>query len=187
MICSCDGRARRRAQQPVAPGARLVVVAGVHQRKQRQRRVAQPAEAIVPVATAAEHLRQRCRRRRDDAAGGRVGQRLERDQRARHRFGPLAVFSDSARPTPSRSASVLSRDGSGSIASGGGDVRRSMSENERNDRTFGDVELGHALQVLAVQPTGECSSAACRGRRPRTMCRRRAASPTESFVRSRSG
>ena len=54
MICSLRGLARDRAQQPVAPGVRLVVVARVHQREQRQRRIAQPAEAIVPVADAAE-------------------------------------------------------------------------------------------------------------------------------------
>ena len=77
------GRAGGGAQQPVAPGAGLVVVAGVHQRQQRQRRVAQPAEAVVPVARPADLLRQRRRRRGDDAAGRRVGQRLQRDQRAR--------------------------------------------------------------------------------------------------------
>ena len=48
------GRARDRAQEPVAPGARLVVVAGSHQGEQRHRRVPHPAEAVVPVADAAE-------------------------------------------------------------------------------------------------------------------------------------
>ena len=71
-----------RAQQPVAPSLRFVVVAGIHQREQRERGVAQPAEAVVPVADAAELLGQRRGRRRDDAAGRRVGERLERDQRA---------------------------------------------------------------------------------------------------------
>ena len=42
--------ARRGAQEPVAPRRCLVEIAGVHQRQQRQRRVAEPAEAIVPVA-----------------------------------------------------------------------------------------------------------------------------------------
>ena len=46
--------------------------------------VAQPAVAVVPVAHAAELLGQRRRGRGHDAAGGRVGERLERDERPLH-------------------------------------------------------------------------------------------------------
>ena len=73
-----------RAQQPVAPRARLVLEAAAEQRHQRERGVAQPAEAVVPVAHAAELLGQRRRGGGDDAAGGRVGERLQRQQRAAH-------------------------------------------------------------------------------------------------------
>ena len=47
---------------------------------QDQRRVAHPAEAVVPVAHAADVLGQRGGRRGDDAAGRRVGERLQRDR-----------------------------------------------------------------------------------------------------------
>ncbi len=120
MICSCAGAAGGGAQQPVAPGARLVVVAGVHQRQQRERGVAQPAVAVVPVARAADLLGQRRRRRRDDAAGRRVGQRLEGDQRAHDRVAPTRRSTCSAPPTRARTSSVASSDDCGSIASGGG-------------------------------------------------------------------
>ena len=51
-------RSGSRAQQPVPPRLRLVVVAGIHQRKQCERRIAQPTVAIVPVPCTAEQFRQ---------------------------------------------------------------------------------------------------------------------------------
>ncbi len=61
--------ARHGPQQPVAEGARLVDVAADHEGAQRQAGVAQPAEAVVPVAHAADatraaswSARPRCRR-----------------------------------------------------------------------------------------------------------------------------
>ena len=76
------GTAGDRAQQPLSPSLRLVVEAGIHQREQRERRVAQPAEAIVPVSAPAQLLRQRRSGGRNDSAGRPISQRLERDQRA---------------------------------------------------------------------------------------------------------
>ncbi len=111
-------RAGRRAQQPVAPGARFVVVAGVHQREQRQRRVAQPAEAVVPVARAANLLRQRGRRRRDDAAGRRVGQRFERHERSRDRVRPRAVGRGPAGPLGPERVGALRATRADRLASG---------------------------------------------------------------------
>ena len=62
-------RAGDAAAQPVAPGARLVLVAGVHQRHQREGGVAQPADSGSPscagrrIAPAARWwARRRCRR-----------------------------------------------------------------------------------------------------------------------------
>ncbi len=78
-------------QQPRPPGLGFLAVAGDEQRPQRQRRVPQPAVAVVPVAVAAELLGQRGGHGRDDAAGGGVGQRLEGDQRANHRV-PVGAF-----------------------------------------------------------------------------------------------
>ncbi len=77
--------ARHGAQQPIPPGHRLGVVPAPHERLEGQGGVAQPTEAIVPVPVPAERLGQRRRRRGDDAAGGLVGERLERDERAHHR------------------------------------------------------------------------------------------------------
>ena len=47
-----------RAQQPIAPFVGFLVIAAVHQRQQCQGRVAQPAEAVVPISFAADLLRQ---------------------------------------------------------------------------------------------------------------------------------
>ena len=70
------------------------------QRVQRERRVAQPAVAVVPVAHAADRLGQRGGRRGDDAAGRRVRQRLERDQAA---LDQLAVRPVDGRARPDHS------------------------------------------------------------------------------------
>ena len=81
------------------PFARLVEIAGVDQREQGEGRVAEPAEAIVPVAHAADLLGDRGRRRGDDPAGRPVGQRLEGQERADDGLvlaGPVAVAA--ARP-----------------------------------------------------------------------------------------
>ena len=51
-------RAGQRPVQPVAPGAGLLVVAATHERGQGERRIADPAVAVVPVARAAELFRQ---------------------------------------------------------------------------------------------------------------------------------
>ena len=85
------GAAGDRPQQPLPPVGRLLGVAGLHQRLQGERRVAQPAVPVVPVARAAQLLRQRGRRGRDDAAGRRVGQRLEGEQRAHDGFAVRTV------------------------------------------------------------------------------------------------
>ena len=76
------------AEEPLAPGAGLVDVAGVHHRQQGEGGVAEPAEAVVPVADPAELLGEAGRRRRHDPAGRRVGQGLQGDQRPLDRVGP---------------------------------------------------------------------------------------------------
>ena len=73
-------RAGHRAQQPIVPAQGFLGVAAVHQRQQREGGIAQPAEAVIPVARAAELFRQRGRGRGDNAAGRQIGQRLQRDQ-----------------------------------------------------------------------------------------------------------
>src|SRR5205085_11410301 len=74
------GLARDGPQQPVAPLLRLVLVAGGEQGVQGERRVAEPAVPVVPVPNASELLGEGRRGGRDDPAGRRVRQRLERDR-----------------------------------------------------------------------------------------------------------
>ncbi len=77
---------------------------------QHQGRVAQPAEAVVPVARPADLLGQRRRRGGDDAARRRVRQRLEGDERARTTSsGYRAVVGRARRPTPVHHCSVRAR------------------------------------------------------------------------------
>ena len=78
--------ARDRAQQPPPPALRLGPEPVVQQHVQRERRVPQPDVAVVPVALAAELLRQARGRCRDDAAGVLVGEGTQHEQRALHRL-----------------------------------------------------------------------------------------------------
>ncbi len=87
-----------RPQQPVPPGFRLGQIPGAQESTQGQRRVTQPAETIIPVPVAAELLRQRCGGGRHNAAGGRIGQRLEGEQRAFDGGGPFALVNGRTRP-----------------------------------------------------------------------------------------
>ncbi len=90
------------AQQPLAPGARLGPIARAEQSVQRQRRVADPAEPVIPVADPAERFRQRGRRRRYDPAGRLVGQHFQRDQRAYDGLAPRPLQRAAARPVAPR-------------------------------------------------------------------------------------
>ncbi len=58
LVADPDRVAGDGSQQPSPPVTRLVLVAGVHQRLEGHRRVAQPAEPVVPVPHAAELLGQ---------------------------------------------------------------------------------------------------------------------------------
>ncbi len=143
------GCARERAQKPIAPGFRLLVVAGVHQGLQREGRVAQPAVAVVPVARAGELLRERGRRRRDDAAGGAIGQRFQGDQRAGDRFAVLLdgrCLLAPVAPELLGGAERLQRIDGRRRADPGGRV----AENERYGLAGGDDELRDRLHVLAA-------------------------------------
>ena len=76
---------------------RLPVEAERVEAPQRERRVADPAVAVVPVALAARRLGQRGRRRRDDGAARRVGQALQRERRALEVRAPRVVGERAAR------------------------------------------------------------------------------------------
>jgi hypothetical protein len=61
------------------------------QRLQRERRIPDPREAVVPVALAAGRLRERGRSRRHRRAGRHVRQPLDRERRALDRVAPAVV------------------------------------------------------------------------------------------------
>ncbi len=144
------GGARDRAQQPVAPRARLLDVAGADECEERERRVAQPAVPVVPVPDAAEPLRQRGRRSGDDPACRRVRERLQREQRAAQGLVPATRVGAPARPLLPEGDRVGERrlrvdpprDGL---------VRGEPGEDEGNAVALGDGERGERTQVAALE------------------------------------
>src|SRR5690606_19219504 len=61
-------------------------------------RIPQPAIAIIPIPRTTELLRQRGRRRRNDAARRAIRQCLERDQRTAYSIRPPANFAATLQP-----------------------------------------------------------------------------------------
>ena len=144
------GRTRRGAQQPMVPGQCFFRIAGVHQDHERKGGVAQPAEAIVPIAAAAELLRQRRGGRRDDAAGRRIGQRLQRDERAHHQIAALAVIGATAAPFRPEILGVL-QGAFGIDRRRHGQMRRTVGQHERHAVAGANFEFGDRGQVFAVR------------------------------------
>ena len=144
------GVAGHRAQQPRAPRERLFLVTGVQQRDEHERRVAQPAVAVVPVAHAAELLGKRGGGRGEDGAGARVGQRLEREQRADHDVAPGPVVAARARPLAPEHVGAAQR-GDDVGRPGLHFVRREVRHLEPDPLARTHPELRDRRQVLAVQ------------------------------------
>src|SRR5215467_437426 len=80
---ACD-----RAKKPIAPGEGFVRVASKKQRVKSKGRVAQPAEAVVPVARTTDPSRQCRSGSGDDTAGGSISECFERYQRAQRQIAP---------------------------------------------------------------------------------------------------
>ncbi len=130
-----------RTQQPLAPRARLGHVAGAEQRLQRERGVAQPAEAVVPVAGAAELLGQRRGRRRGDASAGCVRQGLERHERASYRVLPASAVARPRYPVGPE-ALRLALGAVGVLGARAGPVGRVVREDERDPLARRHLEPG---------------------------------------------
>ena len=137
------------AQQPFAPGLRLLVIAGMHDGEQRQRGVAQPAVAVIPIALAADPLRQRGGGSGDDAAGRPIGQRFQRDHRAAHRIRPLAGRPAYCRPFGPELFRRLQRRGR-VVRFRQSLVRARIGQDERNGLALPDDELADRGHVLAL-------------------------------------
>lgn len=90
------------ALEPRAPLRRLLAEALLDECLERERGVAQPAVAVVPVALAAERLGQRRGDGRDDAPRGEVRQQTQDEQRPHHGLAVRPVVRAAARPQPPR-------------------------------------------------------------------------------------
>ena len=157
--------ARDRPDQPAPPLSRLVRVVAVEECEQRERRVAQPAVAVVPVAHGADPLRQRGRRRGDDAAGRVVGERLEDDERPPHERCPVAREVERTRlaPLPPEALGVGERllrvDPLRNLL-----VRGEPGQDEGHPLALVDGELRNRAHVLAASLGGRAEAERVRAR-----------------------
>ena len=96
--------------EPAQERARLVLVAEPHERRGGERTVADPSEAVIPVALAAHQLRQTKRASRSDRAESLGRQQLDRERRPDKHLRPPPLFADSADPaTPESNRRVERR------------------------------------------------------------------------------
>ena len=100
MICRSSGAPATARKSHSCHAFASSRIAGPNQRVKRERRVAKPAIAIVPIARPAQLFGQRRRCRRDDAAGRLVGERLQRDRRPVHELVVAARVRGVRRPAP---------------------------------------------------------------------------------------
>ena len=112
------------------------------QRLQREGRVADPGEAVVPVALSARRLGQRGGERGDRGAGGHVGQALDRQRRALD-HGPPGVV-DRARPVQPGAPETR----------GGGQPRVGLIDALRRLEALGPRE--RAVELLALLERMPC-------------------------------
>ena len=101
------GVAGHGSDHPVAPPRRLVDVPGGHQGVERERRVPDPAEPIVPVPHPAEELGERGRRRGHDAPRRLVRERLQRDEGALDLVLPSTLVRRTTRPVAPPSVGLV--------------------------------------------------------------------------------
>ena len=154
------------AQQPVPPDVGLLGVAGLDQRVEGERGVAEPAVAVVPVALAPEVLGQRGGRGGDDPAGDLVGHQPEGEQGAADHVGVRYVGRCSATPTP-RPRRWSPRSGRAAPEVGGLGVRREPGHREDQLVALGDVELVVVGAVRRPSAAGGRGAPAGPARRPR--------------------
>ncbi len=116
-------RPRGGLHEPPEQRLRLGAAAKAQQGVDQERRVADPAEAIVPVADATDFLRQRRRRRGYRRAARGEDHQLERQRAPDHRVAPRTVIRARGRTTLARTRAVVSR-------------RASMARREREHQRF---------------------------------------------------
>jgi hypothetical protein len=139
--------------EPIAPCPRFVVVSEIHEGQERERGVAQPAVAIIPVPHPAQALRQRGRGSSDDPACWGVGQSLQCDERPFYRFSPWADVGTPIAPlAPERFRTLqrMERIDHRRRTLKGGPIR----EDEGNGLTGLDRELTDRFGVVTVKRWG---------------------------------
>ncbi len=145
------------AQQPFAPCAGLVEEAGREEGAEGEGGVAQPAEAVVPVADAAHLLGEGGGGGRGDTAGGGVGEGLEGDQGAGHRLPVGALVTALGGPVPPVGEALLQ----GRVRVhelGARFVRGVPGEDEGDALAGGDGEFGAGAVGLAPGAHGRLAA-----------------------------
>lgn len=141
--------ARDAPQQPGQPRHRLVPEPAAQQTGQGEGGVAEPAEPVVPVAFTSDTFRQGGRRRRDDTARGRVGERLERDQGAHHRLAPGPPVTALGRPVLPEVDGAAQR-GMRVTPAGHGQMGRRPDEHQGQVLARGDAEVEERAVAFRV-------------------------------------
>lgn len=136
--------------EPVDEGGGLLYEAEVQHGPHGQRAVAHPGEPVVPVALSADLLGQAHGRRRDEGAGGSVGEELERDDRTVHQLGPAAPVAGLAQPALPETGGLIvlcgepvDREGCGCLAAG-------RADGEHDAARLAGAQRHPAAYVLAV-------------------------------------
>ena len=141
-----------RAGEVVVEAARLGAVAEHREPIEGEAGVAQPAEAVVPVALAAELLRQGGGERRDQRARRRVGHQLERERAAPYRVAIRALVAAIGDPLlPERAGDAeelgdalgrrLARDGAG------GEHQVAVAAGVQRDLSARGIAFGRELEI----------------------------------------
>ncbi len=129
--------------QPAHERLGLLGEAEPQQRVEREGRVADPGVAVVPVALAAELLRQARRRRGDDRARRAVREQLERERRPVHHLAPAPLVAGVREPpAPVRAPCARrARVGLCRLSAGGGAPVVGLLERERRALAGAEREL----------------------------------------------
>ena len=157
--------------EPVQPrhvGERLLAEAEPQEREHRERRVAEPAVAVVPVARPADVLGQAGRGCRDDGAGREVREQLERDRRAVDDLAPAPAIGALTDPPAPEVDGPAKRDVDGILVPDAAGL--ADGEHERGPLAAGRASARR--QRCPRLPRARPSSIAAR-----TSCRRRGRSP----------
>src|SRR6266540_2790826 len=138
------------AEHPVAPRFGLFSVTAGRQGIECKRRVTQPTESVIPIAHAAELLRNRSRNCGDDAAGRCIGECFECNQGAYHFFPPFSSISAALRPleTPIGGAADFLR---GISLRRRGVVRREPSQREGNALSGRNRKISHCTKIFPAK------------------------------------